>query len=539
MKHLLKSIQILSLLAFVACSNEDDALPAAAPPQTGTALEITVRAGDFAEDGAPGTRATDSGKTTTFENGDRIGIIILDANGNILANNIPYQYDGSAWSFDSGNGEGKSPCYYYQNATYIAYFPYSPAADGVSTIEGLKDKFQPRTDQRTENAYRASDLMTSGGSLSGSAQSVTLTHAYASVSLVPKIIYLLDDGQGTRCEILRKISDVNLMIGDDVYIAYPAEDGSYRCILSTGFTSGDIRCFYTVGSKTYGNTINISGAVAANTRYTSAPEINVIHTLDNAMVGDFYCKRSIENKGYLIPGDAASLTDAQKKACVGVVFWLGDATAKDKTLKSDHSGCTHGLVVALKDAIDGTTVWQSSESVVQYWLDSNRKDEFLSVASGTGASDPLNNIQGYNNTKAIEAFNADGANRNAVVQAVQQVVDYRNAVSAPATSSDWYLPSEKELTLLCGRDVTNIWTNFSGGTAMRDFLNGANGFNKLGSSYATTIQSTYYWSSTESRDIYWAFDVYFGSSGMYHNIGGGVYQSNKGLNYRVRCVLAF
>lgn len=534
MKHLLKSIQILSLLAFVACSNEDDALPAAAPPQTGTALEITVRAGDFAEDGAPGTRATDSGKTTTFENGDRIGIIILDANGNILANNIPYQYDGSAWSFDSGNGEDKSPCYYYQNATYIAYFPYSPAADGMSTIEGLKDKFQPRADQRTENAYRASDLMTSGGSLSGSAQSVTLTHAYASVSLVPKIISLLDDGQSTRCEVLPKISDVNLMIGDDVYIAYPAEDGSYRCILSTGFTSGDIRCFYTVGSKIYGNTINISGAVAANTRYTSAPEINnAIHTLDNAMVGDFYCKRS-DDKGYLIPGDAASLTDAQKKACVGVVFWVGDATAKDNTLQFDHSGCTHGLVVALKDAIDGTTVWrQSSMCLVQNWLDSNRKDKFLSVASGTGASDPLNNIQGYNNTKAIEAFNADNANSSDVVQAVQQVVDYRNAVSAPTTSSDWYLPSEKELTLLCGRDVTNIWTNYSGGTAMRDFLNGANGrFNKLGSSYATTIQYNYYWSSTEyDEDIWLAFDVNFD--------GGNVYYSTKNHTYRVRCVLAF
>ena len=188
------------------------------------------------------------------------------------------------------------------------------------------------------------------------------------------------------------------------------------------------------------------------------------------------------------------------------------------------------MVVALKDAIAGTTIWQDPYTPVQNWLNSNQTGKFLSVASFTGANDPLNNIQGYNNTKAIEAFNA--ANSDYAVQAVQNAVAYRNAVSAPATSSGWYLPSEKELTLLCGKEVSDIYQNNSGGTGIRDFLNGDNGpFKNLGSN-AAAIQFARYWSSTEdSYGSYSAFYVGFDD--------GYVNYTNKINSYRVRCVLAF
>lgn len=101
-----------------------------------------------------------------------------------------------------------------------------------------------------------------------------------------------------------------------------------------------------------------------------------------------------------------------------------------------------------------------------------------------GGSDPLNNIQGYNNTKVIEAFNV--ANSSCVVKAVSCVEDYRKANSVPATCSVWYLPSEKELTLLCGEDVVDIFTNGSGGTDNRKLINGQ--ILKLGD-YATKIES--------------------------------------------------
>lgn len=77
--------------------------------QDGEVLQLNVRVGDFAINDVSSIRATDSGSTGTFENGDRIGIIVLDADNNVLSDNIPYRYDGNIWSFDSNNDEGKQP----------------------------------------------------------------------------------------------------------------------------------------------------------------------------------------------------------------------------------------------------------------------------------------------------------------------------------------------------------------------------------------------------------------------------------------------
>lgn len=220
---------------------------------------------------------------------------------------------------------------------------------------------------------------------------------------------------------------------------------------------------------------------------------------------------------YYADGTWSSVYTDGEPACIGIVFWVGDATEKDETtLKKDHPDCTHGLVVALKDAIEGTTVWQNRPfSSVQGWLNANRKNVYLSVASGGGSGDPVNNIQGYNNTKAIEEFNAADANSGNLVQAVVKVEEYRQKVPAPANSSKWYLPSAKELALLYG------------GATNRDLVNA-----KLSStsSDATQILSANYWSSTEYSSDY-AFCVHFdnGYVSIYYKYDA----------YRVRCVLAF
>ena len=124
----------LALLLLAACSPEDDALPGGdgdnTPP---AALRIEVSASDFTSattrsnagsnnniDGNnAATRATDNGAVTTFESGDRIGIIVLDGSGNVLSDNIPYKYNGSAWSFDNANGEGKTALYYDLSLIHI------------------------------------------------------------------------------------------------------------------------------------------------------------------------------------------------------------------------------------------------------------------------------------------------------------------------------------------------------------------------------------------------------------------------------------
>lgn len=189
----------LSLLLLAACSPDNDALPGDDGGNTpSAALRIEVSASDFT---SAATRATDNGATTTFESGDRIGIIVLDGSGNVLSDNIPYKYDGSTWSFDNSNGEGKTALYYDNKAgtlTYVAYFPYSKEADGIAgadILAALKAKFPPQPDQRTEDAYRASDLLV-WSSVTSSVPSkkleIKFTHAYSSLSLSPSIKCKID-----------------------------------------------------------------------------------------------------------------------------------------------------------------------------------------------------------------------------------------------------------------------------------------------------------------------------------------------------------
>ena len=71
-------------------------------------------------------------------------------------------------------------------------------------------------------------------------------------------------------------------------------------------------------------------------------------------VGDFYCKNA-SNEGYLIPADA-SLSDAQQKACIGIVFSTDVSrigTKATELLSSKGVTTPHGLVMALTDASSG------------------------------------------------------------------------------------------------------------------------------------------------------------------------------------------
>lgn len=205
-----------------------------------------------------------------------------------------------------------------------------------------------------------------------------------------------------------------------------------------------------------------------------------------------------------------------KLTCIGIVYWVGDPTTitpankaadigdksklqGDKILNEDHSDCTHGLVVSLDEVY--VKEWQRSNTSVQDWLNKNRPNDFLSVQGEKDESDALNNIQGYNNTKAIEAFNRSSSE---TVYVVEKVIQYRKEVAAPTNSSGWYVPSIKELTLLRGKDVNNIFVNYA------DYTNYALINRKLdliGADILGLGDSFSYYSSTE-RDYFRVHGVY-------------------------------
>lgn len=138
------------------------------------------------------------------------------------------------------------------------------------------------------------------------------------------------------------------------------------------------------------------------------------------------------------------------KTPVGVVFWLGDPTASDPTLKKEHPDCTHGLVVALKEfrmpylTKEGEEGFKLLKTTIGAWTDTHAGD-YESIYQ---MRHPYT-IKGYNNTKALEVFNADQGNANWPLQPIVKLQEYRESVPSPTGTSGWYMPSLKELSLLC------------------------------------------------------------------------------------------
>ena len=532
----------LSLLLLAACSPEDDALPGG--DGDNTALRIEVSASDFT---TAATRATDNGAVTTFESGDRIGIIVLDGSGNVLSDNIPYKYNGSAWSFDSGNGEGKTALYYDNKATaYVAYFPYSPEADGIAGADipaALKAKFPPRYDQRTKEAYRASDLLVwSNGT--GSAPLKTLeiefTHAYSSLSLSPSIKCKIDGAETSY--IPSSVADVSFTIGTEPLLPYRADDGSFRIIVSPQTTA--TRWFCSYKAETYGGTMP-STALAANNRYTLAPELNIgAYTFANAQVGDFYCKND-KNEGYLIPGDVPSLTDAQQAACIGIVYSTDVSrigAAATKVL--ENQGITpHGLVMALTNASDGCQ-----------WGEYN-KDENRGGADGapfkenTGTlQKQYNNIDGYGETHwIIDTYKNSGNALKDTYTAFYHASRYGTTESstgkyaAPSNSTGWFIPSMGQWwDILSNLGSVNL-TGYQSSQENSKYIDGAgriavdnmNRYLEKISGATPFSTDTYFWSSSEYYGYYACYVRFYG--------GGNLYLYWYGKNYapRVRCSFAF
>lgn len=266
-----------------------------------------------------------------------------------------------------------------------------------------------------------------------------------------------------------------------------------------------------------------SATVTATVGEVSATcKVTVSTGSSNLNIGDFYYS----------DGTWSQELD-QSKTLVGIVFWTGNPTLTDPTLAADHPECTHGYVVALQENSVGmpwmenydayTSATQSGD--ITRWFTANAP-EYESLLMGNENRDRLNIAQGYNNTKALEVFNE--ANPSYLTLA-KYAVEYRETVPAPEGSSDWYVPSPKELSLLCtgnyDGDLMGLDLMFQ--TNIRDLVN-----SKLSTvSGATQISQTQqYWSSSVAG-VPTAFTINMQFS--------WVSLANISNVLPVRCILAF
>lgn len=257
------------------------------------------------------------------------------------------------------------------------------------------------------------------------------------------------------------------------------------------------------------------------------------------MVGDIYF-----SDGTYDPAPVSGKTP------VGVIFWIGDPSASDPTLKADHPECVNGLVVALTEDINAK--WQSNFAAynkrIDQWLaGSSFKNTYDVIGISNDQNTPsrverAHKILGYNNTKVLEAFNADAANSSWPVDAIATLADYRTNKPVPEGTSGWYLPSTKELSLLCSGQVTNYWPDGEGGgTANCNRLNTTLGQIAGAKKLAQEGYPLYLSSSELETDVVARYlsAIYFVTGlnmpGIWYKAYGGL-SSHSG---QVRYVLAF
>lgn len=188
-----------------------------------------------------------------------------------------------------------------------------------------------------------------------------------------------------------------------------------------------------------------------------------------AEVGDFYYD----------DGTWSAVKD-DSKTCIGIVFKRG-VDEKDAVSNYDDGTFTdntiHGYAVALTDAGSNECTW------------GKRSDTPLNNVSDANNAD----YNGYGNTKKMIDTYQSNANWDTYA-AFKAIVDYRVSITAPANSSNWYLPSLKQLA-----DVYAVYQN-APGNVLYDRLNSISSGN-LFKEAAVGQDGTRggYWTSTEKN----------------------------------------
>lgn len=243
-------------------------------------------------------------------------------------------------------------------------------------------------------------------------------------------------------------------------------------------------------------------------------------------------------------GSYSAVLDPEKELA-GIVFYLGDITGDDALLKKEHPECTTGLAISADEITEFVLHSELQYNYAEYgktvgdWVAENPGDYVSPTTAADGSN--FDKAMGYNNTRAIEAFNADPDNSQWTIRAVEAVSRFGESYKAPEGSSGWYVPSAKELALLVsGKDQT-VTLNAGLDTDNLDIIEEV--LEDLGKPCVTSYMSglpgelpVYLYSSTEPENYLNAF-TYFYLPAI--NMSQITESSKEGGSLKVRPIFAF
>ena len=433
-------LQAAFLLLLVSCTQEEF------PAVQDKAQQLTISVTDGGYTSAVEnmktrveTRAVENGYTTEFTEGDACGFYMVRGGKPVYSNvKLTAEKDaatgGIMWKTDgttlAAGMDGESYYLYYPYQADMAGKTATPAEGAVMTdaefFKPLIDGWQPGDDQSTHAAYTASDLMTAGGSTTGTGNTIHLSFAMKhrmalAVIEMPKTVY--------------KFIDANVpdyTVGAEATFTGTAKplrmaDGTYRYLVHSSMPT--IEGCYDGGNREFTITTSASHPVVGE--YKRYKVDGAAETIKNvtyaesgiARIGDFYCTKNNGTTGYLIPKEADETT-VQAAKVVGIVFQTDKSRigAKEKE-KLGGEGNVHGLVMAVKN-IATRQAWGLFGM-----------DEGLTTCRTK--ADNYNDISGYGNCEHIRTNRGNFDS----YPAFKAAYDYNTTCPVPATTTGWYLPA--------------------------------------------------------------------------------------------------
>lgn len=358
------SIMAVAMIAsFSACTQDELGTEATTGEDT---LNVIAYSNDFVSSDTE-SRVTNTDYTTSFDEGDAIGIFVV-RNGQALVSNMKMTLgsDG-AWK-----GENNSPLYYYKDADYIAYYPYTEGLKAISEsdiVAHFTEKIGT-SGQATKAEYEAADLMSADVKatdvIRGENITFNFTHKMSMIEVkVPVRYYTTEGGYSYKAPLgLQVNSDNNNLalccIGSDE----TNDKDIYRCILAPSetvmqidgqFQDGATEVYFPKDGTKIDLTLLAGHYKGININYAYEGGSNETR---NLQPGDyFYADGSIYPK---------ELRNAPSVGCIGIIFST-DVQEEELT----NLEYNHGYVVAIvgqdvdrKYDGNGKRNWSSSNGLI-------------------------------------------------------------------------------------------------------------------------------------------------------------------------------
>lgn len=452
-----------AMAAIVTGCNQNNELGTPAPSSEEDVLNVVATANDFVSSDAT-SRIIETNYTTTFGEGDAIGVFVV-RDGEALVSNMKMTLgaDGTTWA-----GENGAKLYYYKDADYIAYSPYTDGLSATAETEIVNyftTKLEGTTGQSTLADYQAADLMTASVTAAevtrGQNINFKFAHQMSMIEIkVPIRAYKTSGGYeysaplGLKVKIGDKEGFSLCTFGKETTGDAGSEvtKGIYRCIVAPSEAALTVEGEFQDGSAPVYFPATNGAALSVTPKAGSYKGFDVNYTYTGytatreLKVGDYYYA-----DGSIWPGD---LGNAPKTGCVGIIF---STTVNEKALVD--LGYNHGYVVSIVNAYHQTDAYDNSNNLGQYYKWGNSAANIWDIVSVN--AEVLTTENGYERTymdeKASQCYAAQIAKNFGSHEEQSQYLN-------PAKISGWFLPSSGLLDDLLHNlsGETELWNETNG-----------------------------------------------------------------------------